>query len=509
MPKTDGRPSAPFREGQALAQAGRYAEAIDRFQQALALRPDDLDTLFALGKVAEALGHGTAAEDFFRRVLSQSPDQVEALVSLGNLLRGQGRLAETIDLLQPAIQRAPGQADLWMTLGSALREGGDAANAEVFYREALRLAPRSALAIGNLAELLTDAGDITGALELHERAVRLDPRNSQARLNRGLLLLQEGDLEPGWRDYEHRLKIKGREIVADHRLGRWLGETRPGFRLLVTAEQGVGDQIMFASLIPELSERLAANGGGLVLEAEPRLAPLFARSFPAATVHAWDLQTVGGQIRAGYAWLAEAGGADATIALGSLPGLLRSAPDAFPDRAAYLQPDAAERARWRAWLEASGPGPFVGMSWRSGLGGGFRDREYAPPEAWAGFIAKLGATPVMLQYSAEPQEIGALEAASGRTLLTPPGLDQRNELDRTAALAAALDAVVTAPTATAWLSAAVGAPTLKLLHKTTWTAFGLDHEPFAPACRLVRTPPGGDWTATFDLALTALKAALP
>lgn len=508
MPKTDGRLSDPFREGQALADAGRYGEAIDRFQQALARRPDDINILYALGKVAEALGHAAAAEEFHRRVLAQAPDQVEALVSLGNLLRAQGRLGEAVELLQPAIQRAPGEADLWMTLGSALREAGDVANAEVFYREALRLAPRSALAVGNLAELLADAGDIAGALELHERAVRLDPRNSQARLNRGLLLLQEGDLEAGWRDYEHRLKIKGREIVADHRLRRWMGEVRPGLRLLVTAEQGIGDQVMFASLIPELSERLAAAGGALVLEAEPRLVPLFSRSFPAATVRPWDLQKVGGQIRAGYGWLSDAGGAEAAIAMGSLPGLLRPRADAFPDRAAYLAPDEAERRRWRAWLEAAGPGPFVGVSWRSGLHGGLRNREYAPPEAWAPFIRALPGTPVMLQYSAEPDEVSALEAASGRALLTPPDLDQRKELDRVTALAAALDAVVTAPTATAWLSAAVGAPTLKLLHKTTWTAFGADHEPFAPACRLIRTPPAGDWAAAFDLTLEALKAQL-
>lgn len=491
-----------------MAGAGRYGEAIDRFQLALARRPDDINVLFALGKVAEALGHAAAAEEFHRRVLSQAPDQVEALVSLGNLLRRQSRLGEAITLLQPAIQRMPGEADLWMTLGSALREGGDTANAEVFYREALRLAPRSGLAVGNLAELLADAGDVAGALDLHERAVRLDPRNSQARLNRGLLLLQEGHFDAGWRDYEHRLKIKGREIVADHRLRRWMGEIRPGLRLLVTAEQGVGDQVMFASLIPELSERLAAVGGALVLEAEPRLVSLFSRSFPAATVRPWDLQQVGGEIRAGYGWLPEAGGAEAAIALGSLPGLLRRNAADFPHRDAYLRADTAEQERWRAWLQASGPGPFVGVSWRSGLHGGLRNREYAPLQVWAEFVRALGATPVMLQYSAEPEEIAVLASASPRPLLIPPDLDQRNDLDRTTALAAALDAIVTAPTATAWLSAAAGAPTLKLLHKTTWTAFGQDHEPFAPACTLIRTPPGGDWAAAFDLAHAALRARL-
>jgi len=498
----------PFAEGQALARAGRHAEAIERYGQALARRPDDRDTLYALGRTAEAIGDVGAAESFYRRVLNQAPGQTEALVALANLLRARGRAAEAIDLLQPAIRKAPTRADLWMTLGSAVRETGDAANAEVFYREALRLAPRSAAAVGNLAELLADAGDLVGALELCDRAVRLDPRNAQARLNRGLVRLQAGQLTEGWRDYDQRLRIPGREIHADHGLARWGGEARPGLRLLVTGEQGVGDQVMFASLVPELCERLSEGGGRLVLEAEPRLAPLFARSFPEAVVRPWDMQAVGGRTRAAYGWLGDAGGADAAIALGSLPGLLRPTIGAFPARRAYLAPDPAERERWRGWLAASGAGPFIGVSWRSGLKGGLRDREYAPMADWAAFVAALPGTPVMLQYGADAGEIAALATASSRTILVPPDLDQRAKLDRTAALAAALDAVVTAPTATAWLCAAVGTPTLKLLYKDTWTAFGADHEPFAPACRLVRTPAGGGWAGAFTETAAQLEALL-
>ncbi|HEY4031662.1 MAG TPA: tetratricopeptide repeat protein [Caulobacteraceae bacterium] len=502
-------PADPFAEGQALAQAGRHAEAIERFGQALAERPDDRNTLYALGRTAEAIGDRAAAATFYRRVLDQAPDQVEALVALANLLRAQGQPGDAIALLQPALGRAPAEADLWNTLGSAVREAGDAANAEVFYREALRLEPRSASVIGNLAELLADAGDLTGALELYDRAVRLDPRTSQTRVNRGLVRLQAGRLAEGWRDYEQRLRVPGREIHADHGLPRWMGEDRPGLKLLVTAEQGVGDQIMFASLVPELAARLAGAGGGLVLEAEPRLAPLFARSFPQAVVHRWDMKSVGGQTRAAYGWLGEAGGAAAAIPLGSLPGLLRPSAGAFPaDAAAYLAADPAETGRWTAWLQASGPGPYIGLSWRSGLGGGLRNREYAPLEAWAAFVSDLPGVPVMLQYGATTGEIEALAQASGRNILVPPDLDQRAELDRTAALASALDAVVTAPTATAWLSAAAGTPTLKLLHKDTWTAFGADHEPFAPACRPVRAPAGGDWAGAFGLARIQLSRLL-
>jgi ADP-heptose:LPS heptosyltransferase len=206
-----------------------------------------------------------------------------------------------------------------------------------------------------------------------------------------------------------------------------------------------------------------------------------------------------------YPWLAEAGGADAAIPIGSLPALRRRQLRDFPHRAFYLRAAPQEQDHWRGWLAAQSGGPHVGVSWRSGLGGGMRSREYAPLEVWAQFIAAMRATPVCLQYAAQPDEIARLEALSGRRIVVPPGLDQKQEIDRTAALAAALDGVVSAPTSVAWIAAAVGTPTLKVLHSDTWTGFGADHEPFAPACRLIRPRHPGDWTEAFGTALAALN----
>src|SRR5262245_20819417 len=131
----------PYRQGLALAEQGRHAEAIERFERALHAQPHDVRVLFALGRTAETIGHESAAENFFRRVLDQEPDRIEALVTLANLLRKRARTAESIALLKPALERNPERAELWLTLGSALREAGDMTAAETFYGEALRLQP--------------------------------------------------------------------------------------------------------------------------------------------------------------------------------------------------------------------------------------------------------------------------------------------------------------------------------------------------------------------------------
>jgi tetratricopeptide (TPR) repeat protein len=497
----------PYQQGLLLAEWGRHAEAIGEFERALALRPDDVRVLFALGRTADAIGHGGAAESFFRRVLAQEPDRLEALVNLANLLRKAGRTGEIVALLKPALERHPERAELWLTLGTALREAGDLTTAETFYREALRLKPSYGAAMGNLADLLADRGEADEARALYDRVLSADTLNAQARLNRAVLHLMRGDLKKGWRDYEHRLKIKGRAITADHGLPAWDGKARERKNVLVTAEQGIGDQIMFASLIPELQNMLARGGGKLVLEAEPRLVPLFARSFDGVVVAASRMENRGGTTVAHYDWL-KRDDAQVAIALGSLPRLLRSELSAFPDPHVFLKPDAAETLRWTQWRKVRGPGSFVGLCWRSGKVGGLRAAQYAPLEAWAAFIRDIPATPVSLQYDMQASELDTLQRLSGRAILVPPELDQKQEIDRTAAMIATLDAVVSAPTAVSWIAAGLGVPTFKILYDNSWTSFGESYEPFAPSCRCMMPKTSGDWRDAFSQTLTGLSPLL-
>jgi tetratricopeptide (TPR) repeat protein len=496
----------PYETGLTLSRQHRHAEAIEQYEQALAARPDDPRVLFALGNTARALGMAEPAESFYRRVLALDPQRVEAIVNLANLLRGTGQFVAAQALLAPALARSPQSAELWLTLGSTFREMGDAARAEAHYREALALHPDYPQALGNLADLLADRRDHDAALALYDRTLAHEPDNAQARLNRAVLLFLMGKLKDGWRDYGARLKIPGKAPMADHRRARWTGGTLKRKRLLVTAEQGVGDQIMFASLIPDLSRRAAREDGHVVLECEPRLVDLFARSFPDVTVHGADIEARGGIPHARYGWLKQAGGANAFIEMGSVAKYLRGSIECFGAANAYLKPDPMAVARFGAILETAGPGPFIGVCWRSGKTGGGRALQYAPRDAWAAFIALLPGTVVSVQYDAREDEVDALAKASGKPIVLLDGLDQKNQLDQTAALLSSLDAVVSAPTAVSWLAAGTGVDTYKVLYDTSWTAFGESHEPFAPSCKLMMPSVSGDWADVFDKTLAAISA---
>ncbi len=487
--------SAAYQSGLKLSSQGRHVEAIAQYEQALAAKPGDTKVLFALGNTAQALGLGDAAQAFYRQVLALEPARLEALINLANLLRASGQFDAAIALLEPALARAPESPELHLTLGSARREKGEDDAAIFHYRAALAVHPTYAPALANLADMLCDAGDRVQARTLYDAAIRSEPRNPQARLNRAVLHLLNGDLKEGWRDYAARVDVPGKvpTIGGEQRLVPWTGGPLKRTRLLVRAEQGVGDQILFASIIPDLAARAKAEGGSIVIECEPRLVPLLARSFPDVTVRPSVIRELGRVPVADYGWLKSAGGANAAVLMGSLPRILRGTIEAFPNPHTFLTPDANEVAHWKSQF---GEGA-VGLCWRSGKLGGHRSMQFAPLAAWADFIRGLDRKFVCVQYDAMPDEVAELEKLSGRRIFVPQGIDQKNELDRASALMAALDTVITAPTAVSWLSAGVGTRTFKMLYDTSWMALGQSYEPFAPSCECVMPAARGDWSDTF------------
>jgi Flp pilus assembly protein TadD len=483
-----------YQAGLKLSQAGRHAEAIAQYEQALATQPDDTRVLFALGNTAQILGLAGPAEQFFRKVLALEPQRLEALVNLANLLRATGQLDAAIALLEP-VARSP---EVLLTLGLAWREKGDAGAAKGHFQAALAARPGYPAALANLADMLADEGDRDAARTLYGEVLKAEPKNAQARLNRAFLHLQDGDLKQGWRDYAARTEIPGKVPQTEQRLAPWTGGSLKAKRLLVRAEQGVGDEILFASLIPDLAARAKAEGGSIVLECEPRLSALFARSFPGVTVRPAVIRTIGGRLVADYGWLKAAGGANAAILMGDLPRYLRGSLEKFPAPHRYLVPDQGEVSCWKSIFGRDA----IGICWRSGKLGGGRAQAYAPLDKWGAMLRQVERPLVCVQYDAAPDEIARLESLSGRKILVPEGIDQKNELDRACALMSALSLVVSAPTAVSWLSAAAGVPTLKLLYGLSWT--GQAYEPFAPACRCVMPERFGDWDSVLAQTLTLI-----
>ncbi len=175
----------------------------------------------------------------------------------------------------------------------------------------------------------------------------------------------------------------------------------------------------------------------------------------------------------------------------------------FPKENAFLTPDPARVAHWRAYLAALGPGPKVGVLWKSLKSNALRDRSFSPFEQWKGVLATPGATFINLQYGDIDADMAEARAA-GIAIHAPMGIDLKLDLDDIAALCVALDIVIGPSNATTNIAAACGAHVWLVSPLWTWLAFGEDHYPWYPSARLFKAQKHGDWPAAFADVSAAL-----
>ncbi len=492
--------------------SGDLHAAVGAYEQVLQAAPAQTAVLNDLGRLALRMGLAQAAEALHRTRLADAPDCHHARDGLARALRDQHRYAEAVDAIRPAILAHPGEPILWNSLGAILNQAGDSAGARTMFDQALRLDPRFAQALYNRAGVAMDRGEHDGALADCEAALALPCApgdRAMMAFARATLLLARGELGPGWDAYEARLSPDYAGHVDFAIEGpRWTPQTPlEGRSLLVVAEQGLGDEIMFANLVPDLLAALGPDGR-LTLAVTPRLAPLFARSFPAARIvaHA-TLRSAAGAVRSVPAIAGEAP-VDAWAPLASLPRRFRRSRAAFPDRPAFLAPDPQRVAHWRGLLQREGGGPRLAITWRSGLLTGERRRLYAPLERWGPVLATPGAVLVNLQYGACEDELRAAEAALGVSVWRPPGLDLRDDLEGLAALGCACDRVLGCANATTNLTAACGAPTW-IVATPGWPQLGAAAYPWYPAARAFTARGFDGWAAPLEAMAQALRRDLP
>ena len=170
---------------------------------------------------------------------------------------------------------------------------GRAEEGEENLRRAVQAQPGFAAARLNLGMLLQERGLLDEALSAYQEALRREPDLAEARLNRALIWLARGDFARGWPQYEARKGGSAHFTPRNFPFPEWDGKPAPGRTVLVYGEQGLGDEIMFASCLPDV----IARTGRCVIDCAPQLAPLFRRSFPTAAVHG------GRQDASDLAWL--------------------------------------------------------------------------------------------------------------------------------------------------------------------------------------------------------------
>src|SRR6185312_14188320 len=238
-------------------------------------------------------------------------------------------------------------------------------------------------------------------------------------------LIGAGRLEDGFTDYEIRNDQRFRAYL--HHLIEaplWKGEALADKKILLVGEQGLGDEFMFANILPDVQAALG-DAGKLQIAVDPRLVPLFQRSFPAAEVDTYDDRTLvdndGNKALRLIPFVAGANKPDFWAPMGSALQYYRKSLSDFPHKP-FLTPDPARVAKYKERL-ALLPGKKVGICWRSMMIAGKRGRFFTAIDAWGDILQTPGITFVNLQYGDSGPDIARDKEKFGVEIHQVEGLD--------------------------------------------------------------------------------------
>ncbi len=436
-------------------------------------------TLARADRHLKAGRHGEALK-LYRRILATDPENAAAY----------GRLADL------SLQIGKPESAAGMILKALSIDPDDGYGQKIFSRVLAGLATPQAVArlYFEHSRDLKAKGRMAAALTLYRKALAFDPAIAHTDDHDSARLLAAGKLEAGWMAYEWRDSIAAPGPFADR---MWNGEELAGKTILVWGEQGIGDHIMFATCLPDLASRVGRDGL-VIFETDRRLVSLLARSFAGVAVHGSGHfkgdDPVGGP---DLDWLEDYPDPDYFVFLGSLPRFLRPTLESFPKTAVRLLAAPGTTARWRERLDACGPGPKIGVCWRSLLMTDETSRYFPPLACWRAIFALSGVHFVNLQAGSTDRETGE----TGADLITFADLDLVDDLDGLASLIGALDAVITAGTFIQWLAPALNTPTWSIAKNRKnldWGLLGQDRYPWFPDLKVHFAENDDDLSGIFE-----------
>ena len=446
--------------------------------------PPDAGALARAGMTLHQQGDLAAAEARYQAALALEPSQPLALHYLGVVRYQQGALDAALPLLEAAVAAVPAEPEFHNNLGLALTAADRADAAIAAYRAALALRSDHVGAWNNLGLALQAGNRVGEAIAAFREAVARAPQFAQAQWNLALALLLDRRFDEGWRHYEARLAVpQFQPMQRSHRLPRWDGVVRPGVRLVLVTEQGLGDALQFI----RFAAPLADAGVTVLVSTQAPLRRLLATAPGVTAVFGPDDPPPA---------------ADAELPLLSLPGVLKIGDDVPP--APYLTADA-DRPLARALLPADGR-PRIGLAW---AGSALHSNDRRRSMRLADLAPLLRGESVHWQSLQKGDAATAIEAlglaASIRAL--PADAD----FDDVAALVAGLDLVISVDTSIAHLAGALGTPVWILLPFAPDWRWGVtgDTTPWYGQARLFRQPGAGDWAAVVASVGAALARFRP
>lgn len=474
--------------GVILQQSGALEEAVVAFEKRIALMPGDASGRQNLREAHAALAVRDTADperldDAIAHTRAALAIEVspELLSNLGELLRRAKALEEALSAHERALAVRPDDPVLLHNYGSALYDARRLDDAQAAFEKATKADPAFVAGYEGWAKIYEHREQFDKAIELLEKALSIAPASDKIILKLSYGYFAADRLSEGWRTYEKRFSAaNSQQQLRPTPPPYWRGEDLSGKAILIWTEQGIGDQILYSSMIPDV----IARAGRCFIECKDRLAPVFARSFPQATVVAYRNQREAAT---------SADGIDFQSPVASLGEHLRPSLANFPRAAHYMKADPVQVATLRERYRQIAPGNLiVGLSWRS-KNAEIGEIKSADLALWRDVLLTPGVTFVNLQYGDCASELAAVKATLGVDVVQDADIDPLADMDGFFAQVAAMDLVISTSNTTVHVAGSLGVPTWLLLQGSPadlWYWFrGRSDSPWYAALRILRQVP--------------------
>ncbi len=494
----------------AYEESGELDEAEYCFETALADYGDSKSVTHEYANFQFRNGFYESAKNKFLALLSESPEDVTLLNDLGGGLFACGYIEEALQYYKECIRLSPDSAMSLNNYSVALRETGRFEEAYATSLQALDIVEsrskeglKNNISVDvitlNRAMIEFDLGKSRDIEKILTDRLKIKPDDHRVGWYRCLSRLVLGDLKGGWMDYQFRWEAEG-VIKRPFDFECWQGETiKNNEKLLIFGEQGLGDEIMFASCLNEVP----CDGGAIVLECDPKLEKIFRRSFANA-------QVVGSGRFDCPDWVNEFEGRVKQVAIGDLPKYFRLNQSDFYGKTPFLKADKLRIEYWTNELDKLGVEKKIGISWK---GGAKKTRTILRSIDLEELLPILGlkdVTWINLQYGDVDEELQEFYEKHNVTI--HHFQDAIDDYDETAALVMSLDCVISVQTAVVHLAGALGKDVHCLLPSAPEWRYRMGSDGsrkdrkmlWYSSVRLYTQEKTGDWSGAVERVRTSL-----
>ena len=471
-----------YNMGIILKRNGRIEEAIDSYKKALSLKPDYVQVYNNLGVLYKDNEKYEDAIKMFTKAKELQPDHQNSYYNLALIKKEQGQSEEAIELLLKVLDLNPEHGEAKYDIAMIKKDKGLLEEAKNYLQDILNSDRKNQEAVVSLAKVYSEVGNFDCAISSLRKAINANPKNRILYHNLGLCLVTIGELKEGWKSIESiwEEEDKKSSIWFKRQKKIWTGDKTSKSLLLWRRGQGIGEDIIFLSLVSEVKEMCSS----LSVYIDPRLQALCERAMPEINFvkDIEELQNVD---------------CDYHLPLGSVPGLIRNDISDF-DRTVkgYFKADPERVEAIRNELGLDGK-KVIGISWKS-LQTKYKKKSVQLRDMERLFSG-LDVVLVNLQYGDVEDEIREFKDATGIEVVQCASVDNREDLDGLAALIEVCDLVVSTSNVTVHMAGALAKDTWVLLHYVSiyfWLVERTDSI-WYPSLTLYRQPTLDDWDSVY------------